>query len=227
MRHQRPLPGSPLSPTQSDPTHPRVTLLRMDHTDSFFTRGFEAISNGLLEVTNYTSAHLGPQQMTRHQVARARRQVRALEALVRRLILLLALSLTLGPLRPRGARRPLPEGSVLLRWASPCSFTLLRPAPGSAFPAGADFARKAPPEGLVSTAALRRRMGLLYHLLMAPQTRAKSLARTLERQRRADDAPAICLGPVSGERLNPALSRLANTLPEQVRTALKSWDTAP
>lgn len=85
----------------------------MSATDDF-------ISHALLNVRNLTDMVRAPFTLRRGVAQRARARLKLLEVIVRRLVLLLALSLRLVPVRPRapGPATPLPPAASPACWSA-------------------------------------------------------------------------------------------------------------
>ena len=84
----------------------------MDDQTALLEQGFTGLRNDLLDTLGDANLHLQPETITRTLHARVRAKLKVIETLLRRLILLLAMTLDLAPVRPRAARpaAPLPEG---------------------------------------------------------------------------------------------------------------------
>jgi|GEM_PF-1578027 len=107
----------------------------MSATDDFIAHGLQQAEYALLNMRNLTDMVRAPLTLRRGVAQRARARLKLLEVIVRRLVLLLALSLRLAPVRPRapGSRHPLatprlPAGRGRLSIASRTGHGRQRPA---------------------------------------------------------------------------------------------------
>ena len=82
----------------------------MNATADFIAHGLQQAEYALLNVRNLTDMVRAPVTLRRGVAQRARARLKLLEVIVRRLVLLIALSLRLAPVRPRapGPAAPLP-----------------------------------------------------------------------------------------------------------------------
>ena len=71
-----------------------------DHGD-ILKQGFEQVRLELAEIVGAANLHLKPDTLGRGLAARTRARLKALEVLLRRLILLLAATHSLAPVQPR------------------------------------------------------------------------------------------------------------------------------
>ncbi len=87
-------------------------LPRMDQNTSLIEQGLENLRQDLLDLLGGANLHLQPENISASLRARLRAQLKRLETILRRLILLLALTLDLAPVRPRASRQAVsvPDG---------------------------------------------------------------------------------------------------------------------
>ena len=85
----------------------------MSAPDDFISHALQQAEYALLNVRNLTDMVRAPLTLRRGVAQRARARLKLLEVIVRRLVLLLALSLRLAPVRPRapGPATPLPPAA--------------------------------------------------------------------------------------------------------------------
>ena len=76
----------------------------MDAQTDILKRGLEHAGRAVLDASALANLHLGPKVIGRGVAQRISGRLRMLEPIVRRLILVLALNLTLAPAAPRAAR---------------------------------------------------------------------------------------------------------------------------
>ena len=202
----------------------------MSATDDFISRGLQQAEYALLNVRNLTDMVRAPLTLRRGVAQRARARLKMLEVIVRRLVLLLALSLRLAPVRPRapGPATPLP----------PCVEDVTHTYPALAAPRRLLLAGRAvdpcaaPPFGLfpcsfragpVPAAPVFARIIALHRVLAAPEAHARRLARTLARWKKKGEPRPVCLPVAGAYRLRPELGLIASALPGLVTAALGSW----
>ncbi|HAE28307.1 MULTISPECIES: hypothetical protein [Hyphomonas] len=166
------------------------------------------------------SSETVPQSAARWWKAR----VKTLTVILRRLIMLMALNLTLDPPKPRVAKTAAPEEEPVLTKAQiPYSIALsgqtqVYTLDGPDFPEGSPGA-----SGPVSVASLMRRFEALARILPNPETYAVRVARIMERQRRAGAPRPLCL-PIATHRLKPELGAVAAGLPMLLADAFGRWN---
>ncbi len=176
------------------------------------------IGLALLAVIDLTRAHLKPVYLTRGVYRRARQQLAGLEALLRRMLLRMALQIeheitpdtseTTGFFRPRAATGWRPRSLRLLppRNTGPCpDFHLMTPCTGPR------------PQPLALPVLLRIRH--IQQVLEAPETHARRMAFRLARQR-ADDYVLIPVTNVNLRRLGTELSAMYPALGVSIQRAI-------
>lgn len=199
---------------------------------TFLNMGLTLAERALVDLMGRDNLQLEPKTMPRTRRQRASGRLRQIEQIVRRLIFLMALTLTLGPVRPRGpARTPdLPEGAelALLPTVPEWRMALMPCAQAHAgfSPFMVHAAPVSRPSGPVSTAPLLQRIRALHRLLETPDTAAKRLARTIERLRAAGEPKPMITPPASAFRLGPELGALSVALPGLLNTALETWESS-
>ncbi|MAN47219.1 MAG: hypothetical protein CMF04_13595, partial [Hyphomonas sp.] len=159
----------------------------MDAMGDFLVQGLEQARRAVVDVVGRDNLQLNPKTMPRSRRAKANGRLKQIETIVRRLILLMALALKLGPLVAGQPRTPqaepdLPEGIELAIFprAPVKRFTLMPPARQVTLSdhirdtSGAVLGLSGP----VSTQPLIDRILALQKILKAPEAAAKRLART-------------------------------------------------
>jgi hypothetical protein len=150
-------------------------------------------------------------------------RVKQLAIILRRLIMLMALSLRLDPPAPRPERAAGPEEEpVVTKAGIPFSIALSGQtqcysldAPG--FPEGTRGV-----SGPVPVASLMRRFEALARILRNPEKYALRVARVMDRRRRAGAPRPVCL-PMPTHRLKPELGVMAAGLPMLIAEAYDLW----
>lgn len=200
----------------------------MDAPDDFLTHGLERVRSDLVDLFGATKLHLKPETVTRSLSARVRARLKMLETLLRRLILLLAMTLTPAPAKPGTprAQASVPDGvedvtASFLAGRRIYRFALMgRPLGVSGvFP---DMARS--PSGPVPAAPLLARIAALYRVLKKPEAAALRLARQIRRMKARGEARPYCLPMAGRHRLPRELALLAGALRTHVNQALAGWD---
>ena len=204
----------------------------MSHPPDIVHHGLEQARYALLAVINMTNAHLRPLTLRRSLKRRAAGRLKQLEIIVRRLLTLMALALTLAPVRPRtgltpATPAPLPEGTEIVTFPAPYRFALSgRVQPPVDPEASVVFPGSIRAYGPVPAAPFLARVSALYKVLEAPEGYAKRLARSLERQRKRGDPRPVALPMASAWRLRPELGMIATALPSLLSAALEKWDNS-
>lgn len=203
--------------------------MRMNDADAFLTQGLEQAWFELADIVGGANLHLKPETVTRSMAARIRARLKALETILRRLILLMAMALDLAPVRPRPARgaTPLPDGvedvtASFLRHLNHHRIALMGRvlrAPG-AFPE----ATSVRPGGPAPAAPLIAHAAALLRILNKPEAAARRLARQVQRMKARGEGRPYCLPMVRRNRMQSELALLAGVLPGLVNTALEAWD---
>ena len=215
----------------------------MSKTAEFLSCGLERARGAVVSVVGMADLQTGARDLTHGLLARASGRLRQVEAIVRRLIFLMALSVQLGPTAPRkrgGAGEPglpagLPEGTELAIFPRAYQHRLQLLPPRTPFAVtgqgwgsfGAvsvqseDRSRAKPdPRRLIA------RIVAVQRVLAAPEAHARRLARSLKRLQ-AKGEPQPMIGPVeSAFRLSPELGAIASLLPGMIRAGLESWESS-
>lgn len=206
----------------------------MTEAADFFLQALEQVRRAVLAIGEMADLQTGARDLTRGRLSRAGGRLRQVETILRRLILLMALALSLPPVRPRGPAGPgpgpepeLPEGVEL------AVFPRLQPRRLSLLPPRTPFAgtgqiwdMSGPPgaaPGPVTPWRLMARIAALQRVLAAPEAHARRLARSLERLRKSGEPRPMVGEAESAFRLSPELGVIASLLPGQLRAALEHW----
>lgn len=174
-------------------------------------------------------AERGP-MLSRRLVHWARRRLKALESVTRRLVMLLALTMPIdeseiaGSPPPSTPSRAAPSSLQNTKDLRP-HYLRLSPHPlifatEDSFPAGPAQT------GPVPTSELVRRITALQRILYAPEAYAKRLARTLASLRAIGEPAPVLLSHPRAQGLPPELVLAAGSLHLQLNDALKVWDNS-
>ena len=204
----------------------------MTGSSDLISHGLREASLALTNIIGMTNIHLKPLTLPRSLARRASGRLKQLEIIVRRLLTLMALALTLAPVRPRtgltpATPAPLPEGTEIVTFPAPYRFALSgRVQPDVDPEASVVFPGSIRAYGPVPAAPFLARVSALYKVLEAPDLYAKRLARSLDRQRKRGDPKPVALPMASAYRLRPELGLIATALPGLLSAALEKWDNS-
>ena len=197
----------------------------MTNPTAFVTHGIAQTQRALNGVAVMTGAHLNPATLRRTLAQRARAELARLEIIIRRLLVLMALGLTLAPVPVRASSGHHPDTERVETKASTGLHGLSPRVLGPDMDTDG-LATAARSSGPVQAAPILARLAALQELLAAPEAHAKRLARALERQRKAGEAAPMALPMHRTHRMPPELGAIATALPELLRTAFKSWESS-
>lgn len=191
--------------------------------DAFLSCALQEVRRGLAFAMVDTGLHPAPETLTQTVARRAKARLKELEVILRRLIMLMALALTLAPLKPRGHAQPTGEGEPVVTKAQP-PYSLALSGQMQVYTLdGPDFPEGSNASGPVPTAPLLRRFEALARILRAPQRYAVRVARVLERRRKTGEPRPLCL-PVPTHRLHAELGIVAAGLPQMLVRAFDRWN---
>lgn len=192
----------------------------MTPTPSFNTDALAQIERGILHIIASANLQVRTAPLPRSLVGRLRGQLRGLETLLRRVLMLMALAILpgLAPGTPKRAKtiksqrstRPLQRPMRLL----PAPLVL---AGAHGFP---DMPRATGP---VSVRKLFCQIAALQTVLAAPEAHAKRLARQLRRLMAAGEARPVVLPQPRPKRVGRELVLVSDILPVHLRAALAAW----
>ena len=208
----------------------------MKITDGFLEHGFEQARRALVDIRGRAGLHLAPRTITKSLRARTLSRLKALEVIVRRLIVCLAAHLVVGPFRPplprpAGAALAVPEGvedvTESFRALSPQYNFRLVPARCALatdwLAADAGKGRLAPVPGPLPAAPLIARLNALHAILQAPEAAAVRMARALQQMQAREEPRPLCLPQTGSYRLGAELGIVAAALPGLIAAALSGW----
>lgn len=194
----------------------------MDEDRDFINLGLATARDALENAAGLANLHLKPATITKLAARRLRQTLKTIERAVRMLIILLAASIELGPLRPRLARAP---DAPRLRGARKRGFHFLpvdwHPGQRPDFSAFGEVRPRAP--GPVPTGPLTDRIQTVFGLMRNPEPAARRLARRIEKLRALKVKPPT-FGPMTHlYRFSPEFGLIAAGLPDFIREAHSAW----
>lgn len=197
----------------------------MDDQTDLLKQGITDLRNDLFDTQGEANLHLRPETITRTLHARVLAKLKVIETLLRRLILLLAMTLELAPVRRRAA--PLPDGvedvtaSFRAHLPPQCRMVLM-PSP-SGTPANISGVKTIRQSGPVLAMPLLRRAAGLLRIMKQPEAAARRMARLTERMKTRGEARPYCLPLAGRHRLRPELALLAGAIRLKVNAELAAW----
>jgi len=196
-----------------------------DHT-AFLEQGIRAALYALADTASRANLHLKPAAITRTVKRRCVAEMKVIAVLVRRLIMLMALSIQLSPLKPRAPKTPAPriegvEDVTASFGPQPSGFSLAPPKAGP--PIGCLNGTYLVPARSVDAAPVIARLVALIRILKDPEPHAKRLARTIQRWQAKGEARPYVMPMARRNRLDPELGLVASLLPQLLNQALKGW----
>lgn len=193
----------------------------MTQLTGFIEEGFSTVREAVVEVMDRLSVDFRP-EVTQALARYARRQIKFIEILLRRLILLLASEIELAP--PAKATSTPPTRQLQNAKTRAGAFNIL-PKLGQA---GTPFERlralhTAPARRNTASAPLLHRLGTLLHHLVNPMPLARRMARILDRLK-SDGEPRPVILPLAGlHRAAPQLALLTTSLMLHGNDVLRDW----
>ncbi|MEO1406037.1 MAG: hypothetical protein AAFV54_06050 [Pseudomonadota bacterium] len=208
----------------------------MRSDDPIFTIAIEQIGLAVTSLIGWTGVHIAEHIPSKWRLRKAGTRLKALETLVRRLILFMALRLDLEPATVRSAPTKLdnasepetPDGVELVAFPQGRSVSL------SLVPQLIDFSERPELSHLprntmpIHIAAKRfsRRIIALQKVLDAPEAHAKRLAEHLYKLRKSGEPKPLLIPVTVPAGLSPEIGLLYGGLAHQLRDALKAWDSS-
>jgi len=186
----------------------------------------QQIRISLAEATYDAGLTHEPETVPQSVARRLKAHMKELAIILRRLIMLMALSLCLEAVKPRPPAKPRQDDEpVMTKAQAPFSIALsgqtqVYSLDGPGFPEGG-----ARVSGPVPAASLMRRFEALARILRNPEKYAVRLARVMERRRRAGAPRPICQA-MPTHRLKPELGAIAAALPMLLADAFDQWNNS-
>ncbi|MEO1405714.1 MAG: hypothetical protein AAFV54_04395 [Pseudomonadota bacterium] len=211
----------------------------MRSEDPLFPMAIEQVGLAVLSLIGWTGVHIAEHIPSKWKLRKASMRLRALETLVQRLIVLMALKLDLKPVRPRSTPSKsddapanktfeITDGVEIVDFpkAYQRGLTLLPPLVD--FGEGTDLSdlpRNTTPT-YIKVRRFTRRIVALQKVLDAPEAHAKRLARSLSRCRKSGELKPIIVPSKLPSGLPPEIGLLHGGLTFQLGEALKNLDTS-
>jgi len=197
----------------------------MADNTAFLEQGIRAALYALADTASRANLHLKPKTITKSLKRRCMAEMKVIAVLIRRLIMLMALSIQLAPLKPR-TPKPAPkiEGAQDVTASfgpQPSGFSLAPPKAGP--PMLCLSGVYVLPKRSVDAAPVIARLVTLIRILKNPEPHAKRLARTIQRWQAAGEARPHVVLMAGRHRLDPELGLVASLLPQLLNDALKGW----
>ncbi len=200
-------------------------VCRMDRMQGFVETGLATAGRALQAAGDRAGLHLAPDTLTRTAARRLRSSLRAIETLVRRLLVLIAASLELedrkGPASPaRDSQSParLPGRRARV-------FELMPPATfdPEAFQRMAATPAQAQHRNYTGIRLLLDRFHTLRAVIEDPARAARRMARLLAREKEAGALKPICMPQERLYRFDAEFGLIAAALPGLVSEVLPAW----
>ena len=201
----------------------------MDQKTSLIEQGLENLRLDLLDALGGANLHLQPETISRSLYAKVRAKLKVLEQVLRRLLVLLAMTLDLAPVRPRAlqAAAPLPEGvedvTSSFRAHLPALYRMALMGRPSGPPRDFGALASTRLSGPVPAMPLMRRAAVLLKIMKNPDAAARRMARLIGRMKRRGEAKPYCLPLAARGRLRPELALLTSAITLEVNAALADW----
>ncbi|MEO0881226.1 MAG: hypothetical protein AAFY34_00720 [Pseudomonadota bacterium] len=209
----------------------------MSKASNFFAIAIEQIDLAVTGLIGWTNIHVPQLGIAKWRIRRASVHLRALEMIVRRLIMLMALEIELEP-RPRatGADHPLADplesklqsdpGVEIIDFPRASGPRLALLPPLIDFDRDVDFSSFSSPRRTADIKRFARRLIAIRKVLDAPSAHAKRLARSLGNLERHRELTPVVWPINLPQGLSPEVKLLSGGLTVQLRSALKAWDTS-
>ncbi|MGB3626583.1 MAG: hypothetical protein WA989_12185 [Henriciella sp.] len=193
----------------------------MDDDRAFIDMGLRQAGDALKDAAGEANLHLRPETLGKCAARRFRSKLRAVESIVRRLIILLATSLSLAHAVAKPTGRSTPQrgqpscGLALM----PVDWTPRTPPDFESWQRG----RKPADFGKADIDRLLRRLSAVLRLIKNPDGVASRLARRIEKLRQLKLARPIYPLPERAHRLGAELGLIATSLPHLIAAAFENW----
>ena len=191
----------------------------MSDADGFVGDCLARLKDALSGLSAGANLHLDHPVITRAMAARLKAGLRAIETMLRRLLLLMAVELKLAPVRKRPARTRDRRIGPGLPW----HFELMPVERGDPSRLADLMARPAASRSPVRTGLILDRFRTMAGLLANPDNAARRMARLLERLKRRGAIRPWCPPQPRLHKFGHELGLIAGALPGLVNEALAGW----
>ncbi|MEM7661930.1 MAG: hypothetical protein AAF292_06750 [Pseudomonadota bacterium] len=205
----------------------------MHSDDPIFPIAIEQIGLAVVSLIGWTGVHIAEHLPSKWKLRKARTRLKALETLIRRLIMLMALKLDLEPAKPHAASSKSEDTTTpdIIDGVETVEFPRARSASLSLVPKLIDFSERPDLSHLprnttpthVAARRFSRRIIALQKVLDAPEVHAKRLARHLSKLRKSGEPKPLLMPAAMPAGLSPEIGLLHGGLAHQLRDALKGW----
>ena len=196
-------------------------------SDAFISCALHEVRRGLAFAMLRAGLNRQPETLTQTAARRLRARLKELSIILRRLIVLIALGLTLAPLKPRGPAKPDGAGEPVLTKSQPpysCALSGQMQVYALDGPEAERTATTA--SGPVPVFVLMRRIDALGRILRNPDRYARRVARILERRRKTGEPRPVCLPMEGAHRLHAELGIVSAGLPNLLADAFDRWNNS-
>ncbi|MEM7662330.1 MAG: hypothetical protein AAF292_08760 [Pseudomonadota bacterium] len=208
----------------------------MRSDDPIFPIAIDQIGLAVTSLIGWTGVHIAEYIPSKWKLRKAGTRLKALETLVRRLILFMALQLDLEPAKPRPASSKPQDTTTpdIIDGVELVEFPRARSASLSLVPQLVDFSERPdlshlPRNTTPTHIAAKRfccRIIALQKVLDAPDAHAKRLARHLSKLSKSGEPKPLLIPAAVPTGLPPEIGLLHGGLAHQLRDALKVWDSS-
>ena len=194
---------------------------------SFISCALNEVRRGLIGTMSLLGGDRAAATLTKTLARHIRSRLKALEVILRRLIVLMALNLSLEPLKrrtPVEATHDDPDGPILTKSVQTFCLSLS----GRLHVFAVDEPELSGSAGAVpgeeTLLPLQLRAEAIARVLKDPVHYAIRVARVLDRRRKAGEPAPDCAPMTRTTRLHPELSMVASGLPQMLAEAFTRWE---
>ncbi|MEO1476148.1 MAG: hypothetical protein AAFS13_07175 [Pseudomonadota bacterium] len=205
-------------------------------SDDILPMAITQIGLAVTALIGWTGVHLSEHVPSKWKLRKASTRLKALETLVRRLIMLLALDVAWEPKTPRAIQtKPDREDAAeTINGVEIAQFPKARQRGLSLMPRIIDISKRPDfshlPRGAtpihMSTKRFARRIIALQKVLDAPEAHAKRLARHLSKLRKPKEPAPVLIPLAIPNGLAPEIGLLSGGLAMRLSAAFKAWDSS-
>ncbi|MEM7660938.1 MAG: hypothetical protein AAF292_01710 [Pseudomonadota bacterium] len=199
----------------------------------------EQIGLAVVALMGWTEVHISERIPTKWKLRKASTRLRALETLVRRLIMLMALQLDLDQAEARltptkTENNPTSDAPEIINGVELVDFPTVRQRNLSLLPQLinfsegvdlSDYPRPSTPTHIMAR-RFSRRIIALQKVLDAPEAYAKRLARTISKFRKAGEPAPLLMSAPLPSGLSPEIGLLYGGVTMELQDCLHKWDTS-